>query len=173
MRWSPQRLDARHGTRVQRVAFDEDYPMNPKITKGRSNTKAGSVFPFHVVLSVQRERNANARYYDGMTVTRKLARWGALRAARRVAVSVPFAGTAIALLVAGAAIRRKGVIGGVLETALNATPFVGAAKNAVEMYRGDFIPDKRRRPGTSSSSAPVAPGDRRLSRARTTARDLP
>lgn len=82
-----------------------------------------------------------------MSVTRKFVRWGALRAARRAAVSVPFAGTAIALLVAGAAIRRKGILGGVLETALNATPFVGAAKNAVEMYRGDFIPDKRSRPG--------------------------
>ena len=69
-------------------------------------------------------------------------RWGAMRAARRVAVSVPLVGSAIALLVAGAAIRRKGLLGGTLETALNATPFLGAVKNAVEMYRGDFIPDK-------------------------------
>ncbi len=110
------------------------------------------------------------RYYDRMTVTRKLARWGALRAARRAAVSLPFAGTAIALLVAGAAIRRKGVIGGVLETALNATPFLGAAKNAVEMYRGDFIPDKRRRTGTPSSSTAESSGDNRLPGVTTSAR---
>lgn len=77
-----------------------------------------------------------------MSVTRKAVRWGALRVARRAAVSVPFAGTAIALLVAGAAVRRKGLLGGTIETALNATPVVGALKNIVELYRGDLIPDR-------------------------------
>ena len=39
--------------------------------------------------------------------------------------------------------RRKGVISGVLDTGLNAVPFVGAAKNVLEVARGrDFFPDR-------------------------------
>jgi hypothetical protein len=38
------------------------------------------------------------------------------------------------------------VVGGSVDTALNAVPFVGAAKNMIEMVRGDFIPDKKRLP---------------------------
>jgi len=38
--------------------------------------------------------------------------------------------------------RRKGVIGGVVDTGLNALPFVGAAKTVAELVRGeDFIED--------------------------------
>jgi hypothetical protein len=40
-------------------------------------------------------------------------------------------------------IRRKGVVSGTLDTGLNATPFVGALKNAAEIIRGrDFFPDR-------------------------------
>jgi hypothetical protein len=57
--------------------------------------------------------------------------------------SLPWVGGLIALVAIGAAIRRKGVLGGSLDTALNATPFVGAVKNTAEMLRGrDFIPDR-------------------------------
>ena len=43
----------------------------------------------------------------------------------------------------GAAVRRKGVLAGALDTALDATPGVGAVKNVVEAIRGrDFIRDK-------------------------------
>ena len=39
--------------------------------------------------------------------------------------------------------RRKGVISGALDTGLNAMPFVGAAKNVLEVVRGrDFFPDR-------------------------------
>ena len=39
--------------------------------------------------------------------------------------------------------RRKGVISGALDTGLNAVPFVGAAKNVLEVARGrDFFPDR-------------------------------
>jgi hypothetical protein len=76
--------------------------------------------------------------------TKQLARWGAVRTARRMSRSVPLIGAALAVLALGAAIRRKGVLGGSVDTALNAVPFVGAAKNMIEMVRGDFIPDKKR-----------------------------
>jgi hypothetical protein len=59
-------------------------------------------------------------------------------------VSVPYVGAVVAAVTVAAAIRRKGMTGGLLETALNATPIVGAAKNLVEIFRGDLIPDRRR-----------------------------
>jgi hypothetical protein len=56
---------------------------------------------------------------------------------------MPWIGTAIAIAMVGAAMRRKGVLRGALDSVLNATPFVGAAKNTVEVVRGrDFFPDK-------------------------------
>jgi hypothetical protein len=58
---------------------------------------------------------------------------------------MPWIGTALALAAVGVAIRRKGVVGGTVDTALNAIPVVGAAKATVEMIRGrDFIPDRQR-----------------------------
>ena len=50
----------------------------------------------------------------------------------------------MALATLGGAIRRKGVFGGTLNTALDAIPFVGGSKNIAEVYRGrDFIRGKR------------------------------
>jgi hypothetical protein len=40
--------------------------------------------------------------------------------------------------------KRKGFFRGAMDTGLNAVPFVGAAKNAVELMRGrDFFPDRQ------------------------------
>jgi hypothetical protein len=59
---------------------------------------------------------------------------------------MPWIGTALALATIAATMRRKGVIGGTLDTGLNAVPFVGLAKNAVELARGrDFFPDRQPR----------------------------
>ncbi len=56
---------------------------------------------------------------------------------------MPWIGTAIALATIGATMRRKGVFGGAADAGLNAIPFVGAAKNTVELVRGrDFFPDR-------------------------------
>jgi hypothetical protein len=56
---------------------------------------------------------------------------------------MPWIGAVIALAAVGSAIRRKGVFGGALDTALDATPGVGAVKNTFEAIRGrDFIKDK-------------------------------
>lgn len=57
--------------------------------------------------------------------------------------SVPIIGAALAVATLAATMRRKGFFRGALDTGLNATPFLGAAKNAVELIRGrDFIPDR-------------------------------
>ena len=56
---------------------------------------------------------------------------------------MPWIGAVVAIAAFGAAIRRKGFLGGALDTALDATPGVGAVKNVFEAIRGrDFIKDK-------------------------------
>lgn len=70
-------------------------------------------------------------------------RWSGVTLSRRFARSIPWLGALFAVAAVGAAIRRKGVVGGVLDTSLNATPFLGAAKNVAEIWRGrDFVPDR-------------------------------
>ena len=77
----------------------------------------------------------HATGYATRTITRRLAR------------SIPYLGAALAVLTVGSAIRRKGVVGGTLHTALDAIPFVGGLKNAAETVRGrDFIRDRERQP---------------------------
>lgn len=63
--------------------------------------------------------------------------------ARRLGRSIPLLGAALAFFAVRAAIRRKGFVGGVADTALDATPGVGTAKNLYELARGgDIIPDR-------------------------------
>ena len=41
------------------------------------------------------------------------------------------------------AVRRKGIVGGTVDTALDVIPFVSGAKNVMEIARGsDFIGDR-------------------------------
>jgi hypothetical protein len=76
-------------------------------------------------------------------MTNRIARWGGVRLSRRLSKSVPVIGAAIAAATVVATMRRKGVISGALDTGLNAVPFLGAAKNVIEVARGrDFFPDR-------------------------------
>ena len=77
-----------------------------------------------------------------MTMTRQVTQYASGRVIRRLTRAVPWIGAIVAVAAVGRAIRRKGFLGGTLDTALDAVPFVGAAKNLVEATRGrDFIPD--------------------------------
>ena len=79
-----------------------------------------------------------------MTVARQISQYARGRILRRLARSMPWIGAAVALAAIGTAVRRKGLLGGVVDTALDAVPGVGAVKNAIEAVRGrDFIRDKR------------------------------
>ena len=74
----------------------------------------------------------------------RLARYGGMKLSRRLSRSIPIIGTAIAVATIYSTVRRKGVVGGTMDTGLNAVPFVGAAKNLAEIMRGrDFFPDRR------------------------------
>ena len=76
------------------------------------------------------------------SLKRKLAEAGGWRLARRIGKSVPYVGSAMAIGLVGYDIKKKGVVKGVINSGLDAIPFVGFAKNAVEFFTGDLIPDK-------------------------------
>jgi len=75
-------------------------------------------------------------------IQRKLLHAGGWQVAKRVIKTVPFGGTFVALVLVGSDIRSKGVVRGLVNSGIDAIPFVGLAKNAVELVRGDFIADK-------------------------------
>ena len=77
---------------------------------------------------------------------RKLLHAGGWQVAKRVAKMVPFGGTAIAVVLVGSDIKRKGVVNGVINSGIDAIPFVGLAKNGLELFTGDLIPDKSESP---------------------------
>lgn len=76
------------------------------------------------------------------SIKRKLAHAGGWQVVKRVAKTIPFGGTAVAIVLVGSDIKNKGVVKGIINSGIDAIPFVGLAKNAVELVRGDFIPDK-------------------------------
>ena len=78
------------------------------------------------------------------SIKRKLIHAGGWHVAKRAAKMVPFGGTVVAVSLVGLDIRNKGVVKGVINSGLDAIPILGFAKNAVELFRGDFIPDKER-----------------------------
>lgn len=81
-----------------------------------------------------------------MAVSTQVVQYAQRRVARKLMRAVPFLGAVVALVTLGAAIRRKGLFKGALDTALDFTPGLGTMKNAAEIARGrDIFPDKMRR----------------------------
>jgi len=57
--------------------------------------------------------------------------------------AMPYLGGVVALSMLWSSMRRKGVMRGAVDTALDMIPYVGGAKIAAEAVRGrDFFPDK-------------------------------
>ncbi len=61
---------------------------------------------------------------------------------KRIAKPIPIIGTAVVVMTAYAVLRRKGLLRGGLDVALDATPVVGSVKGVVELVTGDLIPDR-------------------------------
>lgn len=76
------------------------------------------------------------------TLARKAVHAGGWQIAKRVAKSVPYLGTGMAIFLIGSDIKRKGVVNGTLNAGIDAIPFVGMAKNVVEFFTGDLLPDR-------------------------------
>ena len=79
---------------------------------------------------------------ENPSLKRKIVNAGGWTVAKRVAKSVPYVGTAMAIGLVGYDIKRKGVVKGVLNAGLDAIPFVGLGKNVIEFFTGDLLPDK-------------------------------
>lgn len=78
-----------------------------------------------------------------MSITRQAVQYGQRRIARKMLRAMPWLGGLVALATLGAAIRRKGLFGGTVDTVLDFIPYVGGVKNAAEVVRGrDFIADR-------------------------------
>ena len=76
------------------------------------------------------------------TILRSLVRAGGTRLARKVGKALPLVGTAVAVGLVGYEIKKKGLMRGIVNTALDATPVVGTAKNVIEVFTGDWLADK-------------------------------
>jgi hypothetical protein len=76
----------------------------------------------------------------------RAGRWAALKIVKRVGKAIPFIGGLVAVGLLAHAVRRKGVVGGVVDTTLDAIPFVGLVKNGIEIFTDDLIPDRPQPP---------------------------
>ena len=76
------------------------------------------------------------------TILRTTLHAGGWVAVKRFAKMLPFGGTFVVAALVLDDVRRKGVLRGVVNSGIDAIPFVGITKNAVEIVLGDFIPDK-------------------------------
>jgi hypothetical protein len=89
---------------------------------------------------------------------RRIIRAGGWGLAKRLIKPIPIVGTIFAVGLAGYEIRKKGLIPGAVHVGLDVTPVVGTAKNLLEIFTGDLIPDKgerRKRAVTPVSQKPV------------------
>ena len=79
-----------------------------------------------------------------MTNTRKgkIVRKGGLEIFKRLLKMIPIVGPVFSLGFAGHEIKKKGLLPGAVHVALGVTPVLGTAKNVVEIFTGDWIPDK-------------------------------
>ncbi len=88
-----------------------------------------------------------------MNAKQTIKRYSTRKITGRLSRSIPWIGAVIAAAALGGAIRRKGFLGGVVHTALDAIPFVGTGKNLIEGVRGrDFIRDRAPRAPSGTPS---------------------
>jgi hypothetical protein len=76
------------------------------------------------------------------TVKRRIIRAGGWGLAKRLIKPIPIVGSIFAVSLAGYEIKKKGLIPGAVHVGLDVTPVVGTAKNVLEIFTGDLIPDK-------------------------------
>ena len=79
------------------------------------------------------------------TVKRRIIRAGGWGLAKRIIKPIPIVGSIFAVSLAGYEIKKKGLIPGAVHVGLDVTPVVGTAKNVLEIFTGDLIPDKTER----------------------------
>jgi hypothetical protein len=61
---------------------------------------------------------------------------------KKLLKAIPVIGPVFTVGFAGHDIKKKGLVPGAVHVGLDVTPVVGTAKNVVEIFTGDWIPDK-------------------------------
>ena len=89
-----------------------------------------------------------------------IAKRGGWEIAKKILKAIPIIGPVFIVGFAGHDIKKKGLVGGAVHVGLDATPVVGTAKNVVEIFTGDWIPDKapapQGAPGIPDPSQPIS-----------------
>ena len=67
---------------------------------------------------------------------------GAWEITKKLLKAIPIIGPVFVVGFAGRDIQKKGLVPGAFHIGLDVTPVVGTAKNIVEIFTGDIIPDK-------------------------------
>ena len=67
---------------------------------------------------------------------------GAWEITKKLLKAIPIIGPVFVVGFAGYDIKKKGLIPGAVHVGLDVTPVVGTAKNVLEIFTGDLIPDK-------------------------------
>jgi hypothetical protein len=86
----------------------------------------------------------NARAKVVMAEKRKkgIVKRGGWEIAKKLLKAIPLIGPLFTVGFAGHDIKKKGLVPGAVHVGLDATPVVGTAKNVVEIFTGDLIPDR-------------------------------
>ena len=75
---------------------------------------------------------------------------------KKLLKAIPIIGPVFTVGFAGQDIKKKGIVPGAVHVGLDVTPVVGTAKNVLEIFTGDWIPDKAMR-ATQPSEEPPTP----------------
>jgi hypothetical protein len=67
---------------------------------------------------------------------------GAWEITKKLLKAIPIIGPVFVVGFAGYDIKKKGLVPGAVHVGLDITPVVGTAKNVLEIFTGDWIPDK-------------------------------
>ena len=95
-----------------------------------------------------------------MATGNRVGSWAGRKLARRIGKSVPIIGTAVAVAYLAHSVKRKGLLGGLAHTALDALPIVGTVKNGIEIFTDDWFPDRPPAVTSSPSSEGLPPRSR-------------
>ena len=67
---------------------------------------------------------------------------GAWEITKKLLKAIPIIGPVFTVGFAGHDMKKKGLVPGAVHVGLDVTPVVGTAKNIVEIFTGDIIPDR-------------------------------
>lgn len=64
--------------------------------------------------------------------------------AKKIGKALPYVGGAVSIYFWSSDVQAKGPVNGTINTTLDAIPWFGAGKGALEMLIGDIIPDQKK-----------------------------